>query len=111
VSGTIVELEVTSWRLSGAMHYYGSIVVGGDWYQIDHILDKKRARDLNGQERDIVGCNIGPLPQYKAGDSTTRFDSVEDIIAELPKYIERNNLNITEVHYWDRDMEKIVWSI
>jgi hypothetical protein len=110
------ELQIRSWILNslGAMHYYGDLYIDGDHIEINRILDKKTARLINKQERDsakITGFKPEWCGKYKEGDSTTRFDSLEDIIAELSKFIERNQLSVTEVLYVDkRDVEKIVWT-
>jgi hypothetical protein len=86
----------------------------GNRIEITRILTQKTAKQLNKDDIEqlrFMGFSKNAHINYKAGDVTERFYSIEDIIAEIPSFIERNNVNVTEVYYWRGNEKIIAWKL
>ena len=111
------DLEIDSWlgKSLGAMHYYGMLDVEGDQpYRINRILSKREAFILNKQEKQsyrVLGCNDTVAGGYQEGEESERFDLVDDIIAEIPHFIFRNKINVSEVYYKDELIWKLICKV
>ena len=97
-------LELASWMGS---HTYGWLHADdGITHAVQRVLSKKEARVLNKQDTKNdakYGFDANILGRHREGHETARFDSLSALIAELPGFIARNNLDITEVYLGSDD--------
>lgn len=75
-------LEITSWvgtSAIGASHYYGRLRVNGhEEVQLERILTTSEARQMTKDDRRL--SDGGDFYRWKAGQSTNRFFSEQEVI-------------------------------
>jgi hypothetical protein len=98
------------------MHFYGILNPDNDDGQyrpavrVNRILSAAEARVLNEQDEaanELFGFDRDAAGFNKPGDVTERFDSFDDIVSALSRFVERNSLDIDEVYY----RENVIWSL
>ena len=103
------ELEVRK----PATHIYARLLVHNEEdIELNRVLSVREARLLNKQakeEHEKYGWNFSSFVRYKPHGETCRFHSFDQVVAELPRFITRNDLTITEVYHGCE--ENVVWKL
>jgi len=107
------ELIIDTWRGLSicARHFYGELhLEDGTTFEIERSLTSQEIRTFNQHEKqncEILGLSYDKFGQYRKGDVSGRFDSFEDIVAALPDFVKKNNIDVDEI--WYSNENNVLW--
>ena len=109
-----LEVQKPGEHIYAWLHVYieNDIELELDDIELNRVLSAREARLLNKQakeEHEKYGWNFSSFIRYKPHGETCRFHSFDQVITEIPKFILRNKLPITEVYYKHED--DVVWKL